>query len=335
MGRNVPGKRAGLLRQLYDVGTRAHPYIRAGYKLYKAYKDNSKAKNRKRAFSATGITTQRDSKKIYVKRSMPKYKKKQWKKFTKKVTAAIRDEGTQVIVMNDQNTVTSYGASAATGIRLQAIQAAHLYGVSVSGLSVSEIGNMDMYRLCERDDDIDEASKFTMISGVMDMTITNPTTGTYSGPLEIDLYDISYGAPIGSTLTGLGACFSSGYSNDTALNVSNPKVDISYRGVTPFDCGNAISISKMKIIFKTKYFLPAGDSFTYQIRDSKNHHMSSDVLQSPHVGFADKRTRSVFLVVKPTLDCTSEQTFAMLTKVTRTYKYRKSGISGSKSLYLF
>ena len=73
------------------------------YKAHKAFKGYVKTKKqRSQGYNDPGITAQYDRTLQYKKRKMPKYKRKRWIKFIKKVQAATDGSGTQQLVFNNQ-----------------------------------------------------------------------------------------------------------------------------------------------------------------------------------------------------------------------------------------
>lgn len=104
---------------------------------YTGRKSSGKTFNKK-GVEYNGVTQQRDSKMAYKKRRMPKYKKRIWKKFVKKVNAVeIKDRGLQVFMLDNGG-----GSSISPGA--QWTHAVHLYGKSNIN---NERGASDLFEL--------------------------------------------------------------------------------------------------------------------------------------------------------------------------------------------
>lgn len=95
-----------------------------------------------------GVTTQKDSKNIYRRKSMPSRKRRQWTQFKKKVRACNDDRGTRCVVFNDSSTIqfTNNIGGIPTGERQQGVCCVHLYGKD-GVLSTAEPGAKDMNRV--------------------------------------------------------------------------------------------------------------------------------------------------------------------------------------------
>lgn len=261
--------------------------------------------------SGKGVTAQYDAKTVYRKKSMPKYKKRIWKKFVKKVQAVNEKEnGTATMVFNNGSVL----ASAYSGLlrekmpfpgeldyitRLQGVTAIHLYGGARGNGSATEYnqGVNDLSDLFTRWDWHGQSTvkfnnpstKLKFTSACLDTTFTN----THGGPLEVDVYHIVYRKNWNNDLvedaTIIGNSTYGDYMGQYSLNGTNrqvndgifsggpavddffPRLRLEQRGVTPFELGHSISALGMKIVKKTKYFTSPNQSFTVQIRDPKTH----------------------------------------------------------------
>lgn len=248
---------------------RARPYVGAARAVgtalkmgYKAYRRYSKY-NKKKTGTTNTTTTQYDTTLQYRKKRMPKYKKRAWVKFTRKVNAVItKAHATQTVVLN-QTAVRSLSAED----NGQSHIAALMYGKAgyyTPGGTSAEVGLNDLYQMCKDRDDDNRTWHYT--SAVLDVTARN----TGSTGLEVDLYFCSFGEDV------LGArCLEDAIKDaeDETVTIAAQysQVALNKRGTTLFDLPVLIKGHKIKIWSKRKYFLPQGATFTYQYRDPKYH----------------------------------------------------------------
>lgn len=309
--------------------------IKAGYRVAKTAYDMRRSLQKQRtrknvSNTFSGVTTQHDVKRVYKKKYMPSRKRRQWKKFTKKVKAAIDDRGTKTVVFNDLGVFVLNNIVAS--IRRQQYNSCHLYAHNGT-LTADELGSQDLKRIFDNDTSIGTTGKIVMKSAVLDLTFTNVGTGTYSGPLEVDVYELQYnrGAPSNYN-SGLAAIFNTGIIDTGILGAATNKPDLSYRGVTLFDNPDALSDGKIKIVSKTKHIVSNTQSFTYQVRDPRNYTLEKDTFTS--AGFINNMTKSVMFIVKPTMATVATEVFGYTVGCTRSYKYTREGSSTTESAYI-
>lgn len=313
------------------------PIVRAGAKAAAnyAFARYTQKKAKKSFTSGTGVTTQLDAKTIYRKKRMPRRQRKRWASFKNKVKAAQDDRGTTSITFSDQN--NQFGTDTVGGTRRNLLQAVHLSGTN-GGLFGWELGSQDLLRIVTNDDYVNdnESGKFTMKSAIMDVTVTNPTPSgelQYHGALEVDLYEISYGKKR-PNLDSMTNVWNQGIANTTAAIAAQPKASIAFRGVSPFEMCESLSLAGMRIIKKTKYFISEGHSISYQMRDPRNTVYNVSDIKNPQVGYIGKRTRSILLVAKPVDVIGDNVTFNLLTKTSRHYKYTCDGLRDDRTAYI-
>lgn len=230
-------------------------------KFRRAY--NSYTKTKKPTATNT-VTAQYDTTMQYRKKKMPRRKKRAWIKFSRKVNAVIsKAHGTKTAVFNG----TCYRQIGA-GVNQQGIMGCFLYGKSGvwnQGGGIAEVGLRDLYEMMK--DRSDDNRKFMYSSAVLDLTAKNVGTAN----LEVDLYFVSFG----EDLSEKGECFQEAViaaeNETTTINVQYTGLQLQQRGVTLFDLPVLTKALKMKIWNKRKYFLPVGQTFTYQYRDPKSH----------------------------------------------------------------
>lgn len=307
---NIPGAVAG---------------ARAGYRAARA---------RNRAGLAKSITAQHDSKTVYKKKRMPRRKRKRWAKFVKKVAAATDDRGTQTFLFNRAHSETT--SAKVGGVGQQSIICAHLYGKN-GAIEAKELGNRDLFSICNDlvANGVDDSAKIRFTSAVLDITVTNQKNpaipeNDYEGPLEVDVYHIIYPSNKQLIVNGLVAAFDA-----ATLKVNGgwglPKVNIADRGATPFDIGQCMSITGLKILNKKKYYMGYGQAFTYQIRDPRNRTFDMGTYNDKFCWYNPKMTQSLMIIAKPTAIIADGSKFNLIVGASRSYKLQVEGISADNS----
>jgi hypothetical protein len=276
--------------------------------------------NRMRVRSGRGVTTQFDRNTQYVKKSMPRYKKRKWISFVKKVNAVTTSKlGTRTVVFNDSIGVVIPNTA-------QQIVSCSLYGFDGAIDSGTNCGSRDVLTIAVNEPTITKNGtpainpingKITFKSAVLDMTISNNPAET-NGPLEVDVYEIFHRKFVkNNTLSG---SFAEANANTETISGAGTGLDITNRGVTPFDLPTALSQDGLRIAKKTKYRIPVNGTVTYQIRDSRNILFNADSLNGQD-GYAwPGKTRSILLVCKNTVGF-NQAGNSVAVGVTRKYSY--------------
>lgn len=237
--------------------------------------------SRQRTTSGQGVTTQYDAKLIYRKRSMPRRRKRGWRRFSRKVHAvAEKSWGTLVFLFNNAATFTNnisgnqgladfglYGwTSTSSGFNDQAAMKAIIGAAAMTTTTGITVGN---------------SSKVMFQSAILDLTLRNTSTlTTESGAalnsnakLEIDIYECS--------MVKQAEDAASLFNNPRALFARNPQetfaigggatteIALTLRGATPFEMNYCLSRFGVRIWKKTKYTLNNNEQMTYQMRDPK------------------------------------------------------------------
>lgn len=250
---------------------------------------------KKRRSSETGITTQFDRTTQYSKKSMPRYKKRRWRKFVNKVTAVLdKSLGTRTVLFN--NTI-----AAQENAGFQGIAACCLYGHEGVTDTPVVAGFRDVYRICNNDNDVMvkntqvNPSKIVFRSGVIDMTMRN----SGSSAVEVDVYEIN--VLTDNTETGSAVSTLAQASIDTGnIPGAAQGLGLQFRGTTLFDLPNAIAMDKWKIYKKRKYFLPVGSTATLQHRDPRNHYYNAaniQVLENNVGSYGNRKMTTLFVFV--------------------------------------
>jgi len=255
--------------------------------------------------SGIGVTTQHDVRGVYHKKTMPRYKKRRWVKFSRRVHfVAEKDLGTRTVVFNASYNFLNTD-SGNHGIAYAALYPGNgsTFLADLNTISTIENSADPTSALGET---VSASSKFLFQSGILDITCRNTTTRldaelgpVTEGKLEVDVYEFysrrqwsdavtTYATPI--------TMFEKGTGNTARIGGAGNHITPQSRGVTPFDVPLAISYFRLKILKKTKYFLEAGGTFTYQIRDPKNRmipgYQRRDLLAQKGI------TKGVFMIAK-------------------------------------
>lgn len=279
---------------------------------------------RKRFGSNNIVTVQHDYTNQYRKTTMPKRKKKQWKKFINKVTAVnIKNAGLKTVLFNDRVVNSS-------GIGYQSYLAFCLYGVNGGNSANQTEGYDDLLKVFNNEPLIKRSSPgneaingvLNFASAVIDLTLRNlgeqdaevdvyygihwkdatnenPRTGVTTANLIQDLNDGGYSQPI---------------------STGNTTVSLADRGATPFDISTGISASGFKVLRKQKLLMPPGKSVFIQHRDPRNHRL--DWIDTNKAGYAKKKlTYEILIIHKPAVSSADNIISTIAAGVTRKYSY--------------
>ncbi|AXH73659.1 MAG: capsid protein [Cressdnaviricota sp.] len=313
-----------------------------------------------RGSSGTGVTEQYDRKLIYRKRSMPRFKRKRWKRFKNKVNAVAEKElGAQTVVFNRQ---ASYSNQNPT---FHVVSSFYLYGgksteTFANDLAyISSLGNAGAPTVADGVTSY-KATKYLFHSGVLDITIQNRSyvnTGTLISPvktygneckMELDIYELAI--PWFATTNAVNFATIEALLDDAKTqqetikdNNAGPSVDetsIFRRGCTPWDLSYSLSRYQIKILKKTKFMLNVNETVTYQSRDPKRHSMMKQHLNTI-AGFTVPRMTRIILVMgklvpgaSPLGPNTNEYTESYTVGATRKYLFKYEGENDDRSLYV-
>lgn len=239
---------------------------RGAYNMYQRYRGSGTRS------TGGGVTQQHDTRTQYRKRSQPKYKKRKWVKFIKKVKAVTeKGVGTQNFLFNDTHNVSA-------GVGSQAVTSVMLYGGSLSTEIVNTRGYSDINKIMNivspsvgiplYVSDLPRTGNLQFTSAVLDLTIKNLGTDI----LELDMYEIYFkgNKDLGQSL---GRSIEDCYQGilDSQPNKGGTPQAVTSRGWTPFNCGAASGQMGLKIYKKTKFFIGSNQVITHQKRDPKAH----------------------------------------------------------------
>lgn len=309
----------------YIVGAAHYAANRAGNYIGRRLGTYIRTKMRGNVKSGQGITTQRDRSNIYRRRRAPRRmrarKRRQMRYFKSKL---LKMKGARTMITNQQVTVTSLPS-------LQSVSSFVLYGGRVDGLGGATLrGYDDMEDLRKRDyllgdntgdpeGRIGAECKWFTKTGVMDMTIQNVSENNV--PIEMDVYEFYCGLlenDAGDDVETAIQFYNQDILRQGPATAQLQTLDQTDRGVTPFEFGTPMSKFRMKIVKKTKYFIPYGDCITYQIRDSKIRQFDHSVYRNNSP--TTRHTRGVYIVAKPTAGLSSVEC-SYVVGCTRKYKY--------------
>lgn len=273
------GRLSGLNRSLF-MSCRAGRMSRLG-------RARSRTTTRSRTqgnVSGIGVTTQRDSRFVYAKKRMPRYRRNRWKRFGRKVNAVAEKElGSRTVVRN-----TTYSATNPTDGD-HTLTHTYLYPQRGTTLIADDLYQLSLLEnttnpTAAAGETISPSTKFIFQSAVLDVTIKNASgvrgePATLINPsselkMEVDVYEISLNTSTEETGVTHANVLSLFLDNNTytgAIGGTGTELSITQRGVTPFDMTYSLSRWGIRIWKKTKYLIPNGDVITYQMRDPRRH----------------------------------------------------------------
>lgn len=299
--------------------------------------------------SGTGVTDHYDRKQVYRKRRMPRFRRRRWKAFSRKVKfVAEKEYGTRTVVFNRSITFNNANAG------FQCLGYVYLYGNQSTDSwanDINSIGALETQQAINAptvDYNVDKTTKVMFQSAILDITVRNTSFITLTGlgdsslRLEVDAYELSVNTPAINVLTAritVNELFGDGSTDTFTIPGAASGLAIQNRGATPFDIPMALSRYRIKIWKKTKYILNNGESFTYQVRDPKRRVITHQNMIADQ-GF-NKRgwTRIIYFIAKllpgTVLGAAAGQATEQLTVgATRKYMYKVEGINADGDAYL-
>lgn len=354
------GLARSLSRNMYRARNRYAPSANPRMRMSRAVAQRSargsllsRTRNKRKTLSGLGVTTQQDKKFIYAKKYMPRAKKRRWKKFVQKVHAvAEKDLGSRTVVMNKQYDFSNSTPTA------QLVGCMYLYGqkgftAGEPGGDLNIIGGLENTGAATATGGMTVwgSTKLRFQSAVLDVTIRNASTRVDSGPttvsageakLELDIYECIVRRATEETGAAYNSFLSLLNDNNTEISpIGGTGTELTYlmRGSTPFDQTYSISRWGIKILKKTKYFIPNGDTITYQIRDPRRWTVTRDDCINQDGFNRPGRTRVLFMVAKLVtgLDIgTGVGTYQERINVgaTRKYMYKVEGANDDRASYI-
>lgn len=305
-------------RKYNQAFSKAARFVGGAYQVARQFKKGRsyQKNNRKKTIYGGGVSTQHDQSMQYRRKNMPRYKKNSWKNFTKKVKAVIGASlGTYTIVSNSSGDFKAAGDAQEFGSFV-------LCGRGGED-KFGDVGNRDL-------EDIASATPLSgqimLRSAILDCTFTN----IGSTKIEMDIYHVRYGNENQSK--NLSEAYNESYNRTVSTSLivqtgtTGSNLTMASRGATPFNFPQAISACGMKILKKTKYFVPVGDCITYQLRDPRNYTYKRSATAEGPAGQIDNgfvipyKTQGLIVVIKNIIR--NAGTPAQLSYgVTRSYTY--------------
>lgn len=350
-----PGALAAVGSLAYQNRNTIIPYINRGFKRFRqslnhAPRNGARMRRTNRrgpSYSGQGITNQHDVTRIYRKRYMPRYKKRRWRKFVRRVHAvAEKDLGSRTYVINSLLQVTSNTLGA------QGCATVCLYPNTSTDGWLNDLNNISLAENLEADPTtaagitVERSTKFLFQSGVLDMTVRNSSFQTGASgvgvKLEVDVYELTmrkdaYNGTI--QLPNMSDLLSAMDADTKRLAGTGSSINIALRGVSPWDITYALSRYGIKIHKKKKYFLEAGGTFTYQVRDPSRYSLDQNDMRDK-LGFnRPKMTRIIYFIFKAVPGFTigsepGEYQQQLDIGITRKYLYKIEGANDDRDRYV-
>lgn len=278
-------RHSGYRRQFRRFVRKYWPYAVQGYQLYNNVRQRfqgpgapTRTRTQRRARSGVGVTDQYDRKVIYRKKRMPRRMRRMKRRFNRLVLHnSLKSVGTKSVVLNNAAEIGQSGAS----VFDQQFTFVGLYGQRSNASTPLPVGQVrwlnDIYYILSNDTGFTNNScRGHFMSGVLDITMENTSQAgddppTEAAKLEVDVYEMSAGDQVGYG-NGPWAAIAEAEAPAVVPTVAGfTSLNLTDRGVTPWDLTQFLSDLKIKIWKKTKYFLSPQQVCTYQYRDPRYH----------------------------------------------------------------
>lgn len=271
------------------------PYIRTaakvGGRLYNAYQNYKKKNN---TSSGSGVTSQHDRAVQYRRKKAPRRIKKKARRSRKRHEWNIlKDLAPQTAVRNG-----TLSGSWAAGVTTQYAVDCCIYGLNGAVDNASDQGYQDVSVVLSADPQANDSfEKICFSTAILDVTYTNTSTVQFTQ--EVDVYEIIFTRQ--NSGTRLLGDYNAAFAATPITGSGTAVTDFTPRGMTPFECPLA-SAQGYKVLKKTKYFISAGNCFTYQIKDKKNYwlygHQWKNAAAANEAQWSYK-TRNLLFITKP------------------------------------
>lgn len=225
-----------------------------------------------------------------------------YKRFVKN---SLKLVGSNTVIKNQSTTTTT---SATTP---QAMTVVH-----VGGLTGTEFGGNDINSIVSNDARVSTSGKVLIQNGNLDITMRNNSADS-NVSLEVDVYELVYNNQ--TKKPSFGSLLSDAWTETPAIG-SMTSFTINDRGTQLFDFP-LMSKKGVKIIKKTKVFLPAGNTATYRLKLKRNQWINPSEDLIDNVGYIKPYyTRSVAIVFKPVVG--TGDVSSLIVGNTRKYIYK-------------
>lgn len=297
-----------------------------------------------------GVTSEHDRQFIYRKKSMPSYKKRQWRRFKGKVHAvAEKSLGSRTVVFNKKGLVFSN-----TTLNDQLVGSVALY--PYDSPTQDHLQDLKLISGYENAGDptaasginVQDSTKFIFQSAVLDITIRNTSDFNNEAlngeaTLEVDIYECTANRYFrdGTAASGnLQDFFGNAAGDMEEIGGAGTALSILKRGATPFDITYALSRGKIKILKKTKMFIRNSQTATYQYRDPKRRVFSQDFMENGIGPNMRKNTHWILIIAKVVPGITVGATAGGETRerltigCTRKYFYKIEGANDDRTRFV-
>lgn len=263
-----------------------HPYWRyaqsageligQGLKAYNNWSETRTSTRNKTSRENFG-STQHDSRVQYVRKRMPKRKRKRWVKFSKKVKYVIDKQlGNTNVLRNSEGTSTGWQAAVNYGTYQgpQVYLVACLYGAAGTTTGTGNTHGQDDLKIIMAKETATVMNKYRFKSACLDVTLTAIASDNNNVPLEVDIYHCiarGYGKKTDTGFNDFATVLKDTYQLPSTDPSGDQRILGLERGATLFNVPGLLSQCQWKILKKTKVFVPSGGQCTYQIRDAKDH----------------------------------------------------------------
>lgn len=253
----TPGPRA--YRAAYKVGQ----YLGKKTAAYMSKKSNSKSRAA-RATDYGPITAQYDFSKRYQRKAMPKWKRKRWVRFTKRVNHVMLQS--QALASWTRDILFNFTAAADTQVT---------FGWYLGGVGAPDNNELQQVFNAAYGSPIFSALddyKLFIKSLCLDIQISNPSTRG----VILDVYTLIARAGDNQAAETIGTMYNRLYNEQQSTTVG--LVSPTNPASTPFQ--NSLFCSKWKILSKKEILLQAGGCTTMQMRNPVNKMMYGKTLES-------------------------------------------------------
>lgn len=343
------GQRYGLQYRMQRGGTRSWTGPNLARRTMAARRTFARSQTltrNRRQTSGIGITTQHDERRIYRRKRMPRRMRRRWKRFKNKVLAVSeKDLGTRTILFNAKYSFSN------TDPALHIFEAPALYSNSSTTLYLNDLDTIQNTEAGiwtpATGANVEKSSKFIFKSAILDITFRNASTNNGSpdsrAKLETDIYEIIVNGVTddsSGTYVKLNGLFQSAETDTQNIGGAGNGILYNQRGSTPWDFPAALSKWKIKILKKTKFMTPNGDTFTYQVRDPRRKVASKVSLDLANGCNKQGWTRFILVISKLVPGLTVGAVGAadvyqeiLDVGITRKYFYKIEGISEDRDRY--
>lgn len=263
-------------RSFGSVARRAAAVAGAGWRIGSKLRSALAGSSAKR--NETGfVTNQYDVKTLYRKKRMPRFRKRRWLKFKRRVLSATNAQGAK------QCLVFRRVLAPTVSVNAQSVISAMLYGYSRSTVATSgtDVGCKDLQDIWDAWENTAAAGdsgvpgKINFTSAVLDIELGNVGGDGYANSLTVDVYHVRCKKrPIEDSvdfMRGFAELFDAGLNAGNMPNMSSNntiQLDDAQSGITPF-C-NPKFCRYVDILSVKKVLLSVGQNTHFQLRLSKD-----------------------------------------------------------------